>query len=100
MKTQNEIVTELVCQYLDIEGIAGPEEQYEKVLDRLRPQIQCLLDTDMQTLLNALYRIDVDEQKFRYALEIGDPEEISLNISKLILDRIILKAQTRLKYSQ
>ena len=98
IKSQNEIVSLFFTQYLDVEMIAGVNDGYEKVLNRLIPQIQNLLDTNMQTLLSALYRIDVDEIKFRKALELSPPEDVTKNISKLILDRIILKAETRIKY--
>ena len=98
MSTQNEIVTGLALQYLNIENLANRDDDYRVILDRLKPQIQCLLDKDLQTLLNALYRIDVDENKFKFILEKALPDEISEGVSKLILDRIILKAQTRLKY--
>lgn len=98
MSKQNEIITGLALQYLSIENLATSDDDYQTILDRLKPQIQYLLDKDLQTLLNALYRIDVDENKFKFILEQGLPDEISEGVSKLILDRIILKAQTRLKY--
>ncbi len=98
MKNQNEIVSDLILKYLEVDTIATSSDTYDIIINRIQPQVQYLLDNDMQSLLNALYRIDVDELKFRSALELGDPEDIAKNVSVLILDRVILKAQTRLKY--
>ena len=100
MNTEHRIISDLIFKYLELEKIADFGDSYDKILDRLQPQIQYLLDNNFQLLLNALYRIDVDEVKFREVLELGDPEMISRNVSILILDRVILKAQTRLKYQQ
>ena len=92
------ISQQLIQQYFGL-PVEDSLREYEEVLSRLEKQVQYLLNDDFQTLLNALYRIDVDEQKFRMALEISDPNEVARNVGRLILDRIILKAETRLKYS-
>ena len=98
MSKELAISQQLIEQYFGL-----PEDssfiEYEQVLSRLEKQIQFLLNDDFQTLLNALYRIDVDEHKFRNALGLSKPQEVARKIGVLILDRIILKAQTRLKYS-
>ena len=85
-------------RYLQVDAVATSSDTYSVILKRIQPHVQYLLDNDMESLLNALYRIDVDELKFRSALELGDPRDIAKNVSVLILDRVILKAQTRLKY--
>ncbi len=100
MKGQNEIVSDLILKYLELDTVAKSNDTYDIILKRLQPQVQYLLDNDMQLLLNALYRIDVDELKFREALELGEPGSIAKKISILILDRVILKVQTRLKYQE
>ncbi len=92
------ISQQLIQQYFGV-PVEDSLREYEEVLSRLEQQIQYLLNDDFQTLLNALYRIDVDEEKFRSALELSSPGEVARNVGKLILDRIILKAETRLKYS-
>ena len=85
---------------MELDTVAKSNDTYDIILKRLQPQVQYLLDNDMQFLLNALYRIDVDELKFREALELGEPGSIAKKISILILDRVILKVQTRLKYQE
>jgi len=97
--TELTISSDLISQYF---GLETPEvgSSYEQILGKLTRQIQFLLNNDFQALLNALYRIDVDERKFMLAIEDGTPDQVANNIAKLILDRIIIKAQTRLKYRQ
>ena len=98
MSQEITISSQLVNQYFGIESF-GDDLSYDLLLDRLRSQIRYMLDDDFQGLLNAMYRIDVDERKFSLALEMGKPDEVSRNVAELILDRIILKAKTRIKYS-
>ena len=98
MSKELEVSQQLIQQYFGL-PIDVNLRLYEEILDRLEKQIQYLLNDDFQTLLNALYRIDVDERRFRETLELSDPSKVARNIGTLILDRIILKAQTRLKYS-
>mgnify|MGYP006143639593 CR=1 FL=1 len=92
------ISQQLIQQYFGL-AVDTAMQQYEEILSRLEKQVQYLLNDDFQTLLNALYRIDVNEERFREALELSKPNEVARNLGKLILDRIVLKAQTRLKYS-
>ena len=92
------ISQQLIQQYFSL-AVDATRTDYEQILSRLEKQVQYLLNDDFQTLLNALYRIDVNEQLFREALELSKPHEIARNVGQLILDRIVLKAQTRLKYS-
>jgi hypothetical protein len=71
-------------------------------LDDLRQSlnkvISYLLDKDMTRLLNALYRIDVDENKVKTVLAEADPKSISYEITDLIIQRELKKIETRNKY--
>jgi len=79
--------------------IEKPGYQYEDVLHKLTPVISNLLDTDMNGLMNILYRVDVSEKKFRETFATGKPEKIAEMIARLIVDRHLEKAVTRKKYS-
>lgn len=95
------ISSQLLSNYFDLDDlelIEGPT--YDQILEKLIKQVSYLLDHDFQRLLNALYRIDVDENKFGQTLTLASPEDVAPRIAQLILDRIILKAKTRIKYSQ
>jgi len=99
MEKELQISTQLVCRYFGVE-IGEGKPSYDRILEQLTKQVSQLLNHDFQALLNALYRIDVDERLFGQALELSAPEDVSIRIAQLILDRIILKAKTRIKYSE
>lgn len=98
MTQELKVSTQLIGQYFGVE-IVDESLTYTLILNQLTKQIKYMLDNDFQGLLNALYRIDVDERKFSLALETGESEDVAKNVGDLILQRIVLKAQTRMKYS-
>ena len=98
MTQELKVSTQLIAQYFGVE-IVDESLTYTLILNQLTKQIKYMLDNDFQGLLNALYRIDVDERKFSLALETGESEDVVKNVADLILQRIVLKAQTRMKYS-
>lgn len=71
-------------------------ENLKKQLSRI---ISYLIDKDFQRLLNVLYRIDINEEKFKIALTLDPPSEVAPAIAQLIIDRELQKVITRRKYS-
>lgn len=71
-------------------------------LDALQQALQeRLVDyllNDMEGLLQLLYRIDVDEKKVKQVFAGNQPKEIAPQLAVLILQRMMQKAETRLKY--
>ena len=98
MSQEINISAQLVNQYFGL-STAQDDLTYSLLLANLTKQIKFMLDEDFQGLLNAMYRIDVAEGKFSLALETGNPDDVPRNVATLILDRIVEKAKTRLKYS-
>lgn len=98
MSQELSITITLANQYFDL-SLTAEDTSYQRILRQLTTHIRYLLDHNFELLLQALYRIDVDEIKFREALELGEPHEVAGNIARLVLDRIVLKAKTRAKYS-
>ena len=76
----------------------GEEMTFDRLLSWLITEIRYLLDHDFNALLNALYRIDLKETVVADLLEKGNPELISENLARAILERERKKAETRLKY--
>jgi hypothetical protein len=58
-----------------------------------------LLDKDFNRLLNALYRIDINEKKVAETIHMEDPGQIAPGLATLIIERELEKVQTRKKYS-
>lgn len=59
-----------------------------------------LLRHNLNQLLHILYRIDVEERKVKQAMLAASEEEVAENIARLIVERELLKAQIRFRYSQ
>lgn len=73
------------------------------IMDELRQQltqiVSYLIDEDFERLLNAMYRIDINEDKFKVALTLDPPSKIAPAIAQLIIDRELEKVISRRKYS-
>ncbi len=58
-----------------------------------------MLDHDFGTLLNALYRIDLPEEKVKQVLAVAPPESLATDLAQMILHRQLQKAELRQRYS-
>jgi hypothetical protein len=58
-----------------------------------------MLDRDFGSLLNALYRIDLPEEKVKQLLAVAPPESLAADMAHMILNRQIQKAELRQRYS-
>lgn len=76
-----------------------PAEQ-EELTKRVARMVQYLLRHNLNQLLHILYRIDVEERKVKQAMLAASEEEVAENIARLIVERELLKAQIRFRYSQ
>src|SRR4051812_4563965 len=74
------------------------EMSMEALKDWLIAEIVKMLMHDMEKLLNILYRIDVNERKVKEAFAQSDPKRIAPELARLIIEREMQKAETRLKY--
>jgi hypothetical protein len=83
---------QLAAQYFGV----PPEAELFAALSQVIGQ---WLDRDFERLMNAMYRLDVDEAKFKLALTSGQGESVAHNVAALVLARLRQKAETRLKYA-
>lgn len=67
----------------------------EEFREKLQKMIAYLLDNKFDRLLNAMYRLDINEQKFRLALSGHDNQNIAREITDLIIERESQKVITR-----
>ena len=83
-------------------GIESKDLHNHEIIDELHAQlvivISYLLDKDFNRLLNAVYRIDISEQKLQKALSVDPPNMVAPSIATLILERELQKVETRKKY--
>ena len=103
MKEQDEVSRgrDLIIGHfaLDEKAIELAELSYNHLEERLTSIVTNLLNKDMAKLLNALYRIDVDEKIFKEILSHSAPNEIGRQLSREIIKRELQKVRTRAKYS-
>ncbi|WP_109832233.1 hypothetical protein [Reichenbachiella versicolor] len=60
--------------------------------------IRHLLDKDLNRLLNAFYKIDIGEDKFKSILTTAPPEELATILAQEVIQRELQKVKTREKY--
>jgi hypothetical protein len=65
---------------------------------KLSKILSSLLNQDMERLLHAFYRIDLDEQLFKKILTEEAPDNISLKLAQEVIKRELEKVKTREKY--
>ena len=70
----------------------------DRLTTELTQVVRYLLDHDFQRLLNALYRIDVSEQKVKEILSQAHPDQLAAELATEILKREQQKLYYRMKY--
>ena len=102
-KVLTETIT-LLDKHFDIKSLRQADIEVDKVSlgilkkmlsDRLREMI----DYEFDNFVNALYRIDISEQKVKAILSDQPLDRATELIAELIIDRQIEKVATRSKYS-
>jgi hypothetical protein len=84
-------------EYFDDEQLAKVTSR-EQLHQQLTQLIIYLLLHKMELLLQVLYRIDVFEKDTKAAFAQNNPQLIAPILANLIIDRELIKAETRLKY--
>lgn len=83
--------------YFDDELMAT-QPNYEQLHQRLTECVVYLLIHNMERLLQILYRVDVDEKLTKAAFAQNNPQQIAPELARLLIERELKKAETRLKY--
>lgn len=73
-------------------------EYFKYIQKKLAHRIEHFISTDLDKLLQALYRIDVDQRLTDQAFELGELQKISLKIAELIINRQLQKIQYAKKF--
>ncbi len=76
-----------------------PEVDDSILRNLLIEKIRYLLDEDFEKLLNALYRIDVNEEKLKKLLDDFSQTDPAIVIADTIIARQAQKIESRKKYS-
>ena len=84
-------------EYFDDEQLAKATSR-EQLHQQLTQLIIYLLLHKMELLIQVLYRIDVFEKDTKAAFAQNNPQLIAPILANLIIDRELIKAETRIKY--
>lgn len=93
-------VVQLISQdfYLENDHIFPVSADSKEIKDKLKVVIDHLLDKDFERLLNAMYRLDIDESTFKEVLSGVYGNDVSGKLAEIIIDRELLKVETRNRY--
>ena len=89
---------------MEIEQLVGsydpllPPERFQAWRRELEQKINHLINTDFDTLVQLLYRIDIDEKKLRAFLGQPEKKDAAIIISDMIMDRLQQKQASRRRY--
>jgi hypothetical protein len=76
------------------------EKSKEKTREELISLINELINKDFQSLIQLLYRIDVNEKKIRHYLNENSDKDSAFVLADLIIERQLQKIETRKKFNQ
>ena len=95
-------LSELIIQDFNLESEQSLNQidHLNELKEKLEKIVAYLLDNDFERLLSAMYRLDINEEKFKMALSGIGKNAISAEITDLIISREIQKLKTRIKYSK
>ena len=72
-----------------------PNPNEEQVVEGLAKKVQELLMNDRKFLFQALYRLDVDEEKVNWVMQREQKDRQAMRLAELIFKREIQKAKSR-----
>ena len=86
---------------LEAEGISSQlekitdQDQFQEIVARF---IQQMMDADFERFLSVMYRMDVSEARLKKAMHTPNPQEVYIQIARLIIEREEQKIYWREKY--
>lgn len=80
------------------EELAIHQSSQQELEEALASIINNLLNQDMTRLMNAFYKIDLDEHLFKNILTETAPDQIAISLAREVVKRELQKVKTREKY--
>ncbi len=95
-------VVQLISQdfYLEKDHFQPVPTHTEEIRMKLKVVIEHLLEKDFERLLNAMYRLDIDESKFKQVLSGVYGNDVSGKLAEIIIERELRKVETRKQYQE
>jgi hypothetical protein len=73
---------------------------FQALQEKIASVIGQLLRNNPERLLNLMYRLDIDENKFRFVIQNGPEENVAQQLAELVLEREMQKVYWRNKYRE
>jgi hypothetical protein len=86
---------QLIQKDLPIEGEFSLPYTLNDLEDYLTKEIKQMLDHDFNGLLNAFYRIDLNESQVNELLSTAEPFQLPRELARLVIERQMKKVITR-----
>ena len=95
-------VSELIIRdfHLEEKQVELVSQDMQEFREKLRMLINYMLDNEFEKLLNAMYRLDINEEKFKLVLSNQESPDVGLDIADLVIEREMQKVITRRKYRE
>jgi len=88
---------ELLRQSSGLEWSDEGQNSYEEIVNFKAERIDYMLIHEPNTLMNAFYRVDLNEHKVREIMSAAELENIPRHLAELVLNRMIEKVYWREK---
>lgn len=100
MKRDLTLCTSLIEEHFQLteNELKLQNQDFDALEQKLAALINNLLNTDLPRLMNAFYRIDLDEEIFKQIMTQEPPDQINFSLAKAVIKREIMKVETRKKY--
>ncbi len=84
---------------IELEELKNQITAFEDFLDWLNPTINRLLECHSEKIFALFYLIDIPEKAIRAVLDDFNSQSVSVDVTKLIVERELLKVLTRAYFS-
>jgi hypothetical protein len=93
--------TQLITQWqIDDDAFIRVELNEETLIGILAMRVLYLMQNKMDTLITALYRMDVGEQKFDMAMSASSQPKAAKKVAEAIYTRELQRLQSRLRFEK
>lgn len=76
-----------------------PAHDWKQLKTALKERLFELLEDDFAGLVNAMYRLDIAEDRFKAALDASSTDAIAAQLAEVVLQRELQRLETRRRYS-
>ena len=96
--TANQIIKDFEMFGMEVKFSGNAYNAYEELFEQIEPQIDKLISSNRQKFLGILYRIDLNEEQIKKAVNENSSEPFSSIVTDLIIKRELQKVVIRNHY--